>query len=328
MNSQDFQRRIRSLKLGIEKKLALLANNKELDSLCEPIRYVLSSGGKRTRGILVLLSCEAVGGRARAALNAAVAIELLHNFTLVHDDVMDNADVRRGQPAVHRKWDFNVAILVGDELIAQAYQSLSMNKGLNLKKILDVFTYTFIQVCEGQSRDKELENRRKVSLGEYLSMIEKKTARMIAGATEIGALIGGGSKQEVAALRHFGEFLGKAFQIQDDLLDIAGHENQLGKKIGGDVREGKKTYLSLRALERTKGRDRAFLQSLSERNRISDKAIARVREIYEEVGVLDAARKEIARNTHRAQASLVPLRSSKAKDTLVYLSNRLLERTS
>lgn len=277
--------------------------------------------------MLVLLSCEAVGGNSRHALDAAAAIEMLHNFTLIHDDVMDNASLRRNRPTVHTKWDANVAILAGDELIALAYQTLLRAKVKNNHDITRVFTNAFIEVCEGQGFDKEYERQNNVTVKEYLLMIRKKTSRVISAAAEIGALIGEGTPREVLSLKMFGEHLGMAFQIRDDLLDITGDEEEFGKKIGGDIREKKKTFLLLNALERTTKNDSAFLRSLKSRKRITAADINRTRAIYNNNGIMELSHKEIRKHTILAQQSLSRLREHRSTQMLLWLSDQLLKRT-
>ncbi len=311
----------------VEQRLRSLVIKKNPVTVYDPIRYVLSSGGKRVRAVLTLLSCSAVGGTILQALDAAAAIEILHNFTLVHDDVMDNADMRRSRMTVHKKWDTNVAILSGDEMIAYAYRSLLKTKTSRLPQVLDVFTDAFVQVCEGQGLDKEFESRSGVILDDYMLMIGKKTARVISASAEIGSIIGGGTNAQAAALRTYGEHLGLAFQIQDDLLDIDGSEQEFGKPIGGDVKEGKKTYLLLRAFERVNGNDKKLLKSLKPGNGISKSTIRRVQSIYQHNGVIDDARKEVERNTLKAQQSLAGF-SGKPKEMLMWLSDQLLRRNS
>ena len=190
----------------VDRQLRLSIKKNEPRSLYQPVQYVLSGGGKRIRPLLVLLACEAVGGSTRQAQHAAVAIEILHNFTLVHDDIMDNAPSRRGRPTVHTKWDTSIAILVGDELVALAYRELLKTQSPYIARVADIFTEGVVEVCEGQAYDKEFEARKHVSLEEYLLMIGKKTGKMVSVASEIGAVIGGGSAAEIRALksvRHF-----------------------------------------------------------------------------------------------------------------------------
>ncbi len=310
----------------IETYLSRLVNGRQPRILYSPVRYVLSSGGKRLRGVLVLLACEAVGGSGRKALHAAAAMEILHNFTLVHDDVMDDAEVRRNRPTVHLKWDQNVAILAGDELVAFAYKSLLKSKTPRMHAILRVFTDAFIQVCEGKGLDKEIESRSDVRLTDYLMMIGKKTARIIAAATEIGGLIGEGSKPQIRALRSFGFHLGTAFQIQDDLLDVSGSRARFGKNLGGDIARAKKTFLLLKAIEFTRGRDREFLRSLTPSN--GQKYIDRVSSIYRRSGALGAAQRAVMFHSRKARESLFPLPDARAKDALASLAIGLVERQS
>ena len=319
---------IHNYKSLVEKKLDSLSAPRSPKYVYEPVRYAMSSGGKRLRAIFVMLSCEAVGGNARTALDAAVAIELLHNFTLVHDDVMDNSDIRRGKPTVRKKWNTDVAILAGDQMVAQAYEALLKAKTPRLQEVLNVFTRAFNDVCEGQGLDKEYERQRRVTVNDYLKMIGKKTARMISAATEIGALIGDGTKREVAALRTFGEELGIAFQMKDDVLDISGDEQEFGKAIGGDIMEGKKTYLLLKALERTNGRDKKLLRQVIARNGITKATVNRTLEIYRRNGILDEARQAIAQRTRKAQQALASLKPNRAISALLWLSHELLERNS
>jgi geranylgeranyl diphosphate synthase type II len=326
--SNNFEREYYRYKNRIEQQIKSSIDSREPVSVYAPIRYILGSGGKRFRAVLTLLSCEAVGGTAAQALNAGAAIEILHNFTLVHDDVMDHADLRRGKPTVHNKWDENTAILAGDEMIAQAYRVLLRTSSPRLKKILDVYTDALVQVCEGQGFDKEFEAQRTVGLEDYFEMISKKTGRVIAAAAEMGALIGGGTTQQVIALRKFGECIGIAFQVMDDLLDIVGKTDEFGKKIGGDIREGKKTYLLLKALEQTRGYERKILRSIVPGNKFTQSQIGQVRVIYQRIGVFDSARNEIARSTSKAQRELKKLPAGRASSVLFRLAEQLLERSS
>ncbi len=289
---------------------------------------MLSGGGKRFRAALVMFSCEVVGGRASQALSAAAAVELLHNFTLVHDDIMDHATLRRGKKTVHEQWDTNAAILAGDEMIAMAYRSILKTRSHNLPEIVRVFTDAFVEVCEGQGMDKEFELRADVAVRDYFQMIRKKTARVISAAAEIGALVGRGNLTRVRVLRSFGEHLGIAFQIRDDLLDIVGDGNKTGKAIGGDIVERKKTFLLLSAMERSTGENRKFLRELSGTAAISPATIERVRAIYESTCALNEARREIARHTQLAQRALASLPLSPGKETLLWLADQLVARTN
>ncbi len=296
-------------------------------SLYRPLKYVLAGGGKRIRPVLLILSCEAVGGRARNALHAGAAIEILHNFTLVHDDIMDNASSRRGRKTVHTKWDTNVAILVGDELLALAYRALLQTRSPNIQEIAKTFTEGVVEVCEGQAYDKEFETRSGVTVNDYLLMIEKKTAKMVSVAAEIGALIGNGSPQGIRALCRYGRHVGLAFQIQDDLLDIMANEDELGKKIGGDLVEGKKTFLLLEAMRTAQGGDKELLRELVANKGCPPERIPEYRRIYIETGAAAAARRRIEREISRSKQELHRLPSTRAKAVLEWFADMLLHRT-
>ena len=211
----------------IDERLSQLLKGKKPKSLYDPCAYVLKSGGKHLRGYLVLLTTKVVGGKYSQAYNAALSVEILHSFTLVHDDIMDNADKRRGMPALHVKYDVNTAILAGDSLIAVAYKNLLKDCKVNTVSILNTFNQSVIDVCEGQSLDKEFEERLDVTIPEYIQMIEKKTGALIQMCCSIGGQIGSGNKEQLNALKKYGKNLGLAFQLKDDLLDIVGNTKQL-----------------------------------------------------------------------------------------------------
>ena len=310
----------------VDHHLRLCVRKNEPRSLYQPVKYVLSGGGKRIRPLLVLLACEAVGGVSRQAQHAAVAIEILHNFTLVHDDIMDNASSRRGRATVHTKWDTNIAILVGDELVALAYRELLKTQSPYIARVADIFTEGVVEVCEGQAYDKEFETRKHVSVGEYLLMIGEKTGKMVSVASEIGAVIGGGSASEIRALKLYGTAIGRAFQIQDDLLDIVADEKEFGKTIGGDIVEGKKTFLLIEAYARARGADKKLLRSIIAGGGTAKKNIPLVRDIYERCGVVELAKQTIARNIAGANEQLSRLQKSRARDMLFWFSHMLLNR--
>ncbi|MDP2423791.1 MAG: polyprenyl synthetase family protein [Bacteroidales bacterium] len=217
--------------------------------LYEPIRYTLSNTGKRLRPVLTLMSCELFGGKAEDAIYPAVSLELLHNFTLIHDDIMDRAPLRRGLETVYRKWNLNIAILAGDTLFAMAYDFLNHTPSGKLPQVLHVFNSIAIQICEGQQHDMNFEQKNEVSIDEYMEMIRLKTAVFFGGCMQIGALIGGADKKQAELIYQYGEQLGIAFQMQDDILDVFGSVETFGKKPGGDIVANKKTLLYLNALE-------------------------------------------------------------------------------
>lgn len=232
----------------IEKRLQNLNLPDEPKELYEPVKYVLSTGGKRIRPSLVLIGCDLFGGTPSAAVFPALAIEIFHNFTLLHDDIMDKSELRRGQPTVHHKWDENTAILSGDVMTMLASRLINESPGATLKNVNDVFTKTAMEVCEGQQYDMNYESRVMVDETEYLQMIELKTAVLIAASLKIGAMLGGAGEKDAEDLYIFGKKLGMAFQLQDDLLDTYGNEEEFGKKTGMDIIDNKKTILMITAL--------------------------------------------------------------------------------
>ena len=296
-------------------------------SLYEPGSYILNSGGKRLRPLLVLLSTKAVGGDFKDAYNAAAAVEMLHNFTLVHDDIMDNADKRRGRLTLHKKYDHNTAILAGDSLLSVAYEYLLKDCNGNARELISSFTHGLIEVCEGQSMDTDFELRKYVSLSEYMNMIKKKTAAMAEMCCRIGAILGGGSTVQVNALGNYGLNLGIAFQIQDDLLDISADEKKFGKTIGGDLMEGKKTFLFLEALEKSSGEDRKLLMKIIERKGIRRNQVLKYKQLYHKLGVLNDARKQIQVFTKKALNSIKILHEENYK-IFLWLADSLINRTS
>ena len=287
---KDFTGRYKELKDEVDNRLISVIDRKQPVTLYEPAQYILEGGGKRIRPILVLLSCEAVGGSVDDAYDASVAIEILHNFTLIHDDIMDHAAHRRGRPSVHVKWDANTAILVGDELIGIAYNTLLRTEKGDLRKIISVFTDGMIEVCEGQSYDKEFEARDCVGADEYLMMIAKKTGRLVTVSAEVGALIGNASDAHMQSLVNYAACIGRAFQIQDDLLDVIADAGKFGKPIGGDILEGKKTFLLVEALRTADGEDFDLLQNVAQKKSGDGDIVKQVRSIYDRLGVIDLAR--------------------------------------
>jgi len=310
----------------VEKILVKAFKDRKPDSLYKPVNYIVSSGGKRLRPLLVLLSAKAVGGNFRDVYNASVAVELLHNFTLVHDDIMDNADKRRGLLTLHKKYDDSTAILAGDSLLAVAYEYLLKDCDGKTKEVIAAFTKGLIEVCEGQSLDKDFETRNNVSKDEYKLMIMKKTAAMSEMCCTIGALLGGGSTKEIKAVSLFGKNIGIAFQIQDDLLDISGNEKEFGKKVGGDLIEGKKTFLFIEALSKAKGNDKKRLVNVMKNNGIRPGQVNIYKNIYERLGVIDDAKTEIKLYTNRALRSLKSLKEDGDRKIFSWLADSLIKR--
>lgn len=309
-----------------EQKYQQILVGREPKSLYEPCHFIVEGSGKRLRPFLVMLAAKAVGAKPNSVHNAAMAVELFHNFTLVHDDIMDNADKRRGRPTLHIKYDINTAILAGDNLLAIAYATLIKNCHNQCISAISDFTKGLIEVCEGQSLDKDFEIREEVTLNEYLIMIGKKTAALAEICCSIGAKLGGGTPAEIKALSKYGRYLGLAFQIQDDLLDIVADEVELGKKIGGDLVEGKKTYLLLKALEKAQGEDRLQIEEVIKNNGIRKNQISKYKKLYEKLGVIDDASKEVKKYTNLALRAIKEIRDEESKTTLAWLANSLTER--
>lgn len=276
-------------------------------SLYEPIRYAMEGNGKRIRPLLLLLSCDALGGSAQQALPAAAAVELMHNFTLVHDDIMDRDETRRGRPTVHRKWNTDVAILAGDGLVVLAYQSLLKTETSQLGRISEIFTNGILEICEGQALDAEFEQDDHVTMARYETMIMKKTARLLAICTQIGAILGNAAKSQIAAFKHFAEHLGLAFQIQDDLLDITVEQTVLGKDFGSDVRRHKRTFLYVHAMEHGHEAQREALRAIFAKPVIEDRDFLAVQMHFQETGAMAAAAAAVRTHLDEATRNLAEL---------------------
>ena len=326
MNPESFSFLYERERKKVEKILVEAFKDRKPDSLYKPVKYILSTGGKRLRPLLVIFSTKAVGGNFSVVYNASVAVELLHNFTLVHDDIMDNADKRRGMLTLHKKYDDSTAILAGDGLLSVAYEYLLKDCNGKTKEVISAFTKGLIEVCEGQSLDKDFETTDNVTIDEYKLMIMKKTAAMFEMCCTVGALLGGGSPKEIKAVSLFGKNIGIAFQIQDDLLDISGDEKKFGKKVGGDLIEGKKTFLFIKALSKAKGNDKKKLIKVIKNNGIKPQKVNMYKHLYEKLGVIENAKAEIKFYTNRALRSLKTLKKEDDKEIFSWLANSLIKR--
>lgn len=314
--------------IDINKAIENLDWSKEPKGLYEPIAYTLVSGGKRLRPTLALTAAEIFGGKEEDVLPAALALEVFHNFTLLHDDVMDRALVRRGRETVHVKWNDNTAILSGDQMLIEAYKLLEGVPADKLGKVLCWFNEMATGICEGQQYDVDFEHASQVSLSDYLMMIEKKTAVLLANALRTGGYIAGADEAEQEALYEYGRHIGLAFQIQDDLLDVYGDPKTFGKAIGGDICCNKKTYLLLTALETAPAEDKAeLLEWLLVSDRDQEK-IAAVTALYTRLGVREACEVEMEQHTAEALLQLDRLPQNKATDALRVLAEKLVTRKS
>lgn len=301
---------------------------REPKNLYEPIRYILSLGGKRMRPVLTLLSAEIFGVDYKKALPAAIAVEVFHNFSLVHDDIMDDAPLRRGQETVHEKWDLNTGILSGDAMLILAYQYFEKYEPAIFKSLAKLFSKTALEVCEGQQWDMDFENRDDVTISEYLKMIEYKTAVLVAAAMKMGAIVAETSEANCCDIYDFGLNLGIAFQIQDDYLDAFGNPETFGKQVGGDIIENKKTYLYLKAQEFASANEDAQLMHLfSIRPSDNHDKIDSVKNIFNTTGASDAALKAIKDYTFKAFDTLERMDiPSDRKEVLRIFGENLMER--
>ena len=282
-----------------------LAFKSEPKNLYEPIRYILSLGGKRLRPVLTLMSAEVFDVDCKKALAAATAVEVFHNFSLIHDDIMDEAPLRRGNETVHQKWNINTGILSGDAMLILAYQYFEEYEPSIFRKLAKLFSKTALEVCEGQQYDVDFETRDDVTISEYLKMIEYKTAVLVGAAMKMGAIVAGTSTENANAIYDFGLNLGIAFQLQDDYLDAFGNPETFGKQVGGDIIENKKTYLYLKAMEFASANEKEQLlhlfsiQPSDNRDKINS-----VKEIFNQTGASEATQKAIQAYTFRALETL------------------------
>lgn len=311
------------LREAVERELAALGFPAEPAALYEPVRYVLDGGGKRIRPVLLLLAAEAYGAKAQRAMPAALAAEVFHNFTLVHDDIMDRADTRRGRPTVHVRWNEGTAILAGDLLMGTAYDLLAQTETDRLRDILGAFHRMVARLCEGQALDDTFARAADVTVEQYLDMIDRKTGALIEAVLEIGAMVGGAPDEALGTMRRAGRALGRAFQIQDDLLDLTADGDGWGKAIGGDLVEGKRTFLLLRALERDGD---GWFQRIIREGGLAAVEVPEARNRMEALGVLSDARQAVARYAAEGEDALRALPPGPAADALLWLARSLARR--
>lgn len=290
----------------------------EPKNLYNPIEYILDLGGKRLRPILVLMGTSAFEGDYKNSLDAALAIEVFHNFTLLHDDIMDDAPLRRGKDTVHEKWDVNTAILSGDAMLILAYTLLETYEGTVYKNLMQLFNKTSLEVCEGQQYDMDFETRDNVSVDEYIKMIGLKTSVLVAAALEMGAIIAGASKENSKKIYDFGLNLGIAFQLQDDYLDAFGDAATFGKQVGGDIMENKKTYLYIEALKNAEPElKEELLQWYEHTLEDNTEKVKRVKDIFKEVGSDQLTRNAIQNYTNKAFSILDTISISEANSLVL-----------
>ena len=300
-----FMKELVFFKDELEKALSARNKNVEPKQLYTPIDYILSLGGKRLRPVLTLMTCDFFGADYKKAMSAAIAVELFHNFSLIHDDIMDEAPLRRGKETVHKKWNINTGILSGDAMLILAYQYFEAYEPTLFQELAKLFSKTAIEVCEGQQYDVDFETRNDVSIPEYLKMIEYKTAVLVGAAMKMGAIVAKTSAKNKEGIYEFGRNLGIAFQLQDDYLDAFGDPKTFGKQVGGDILSNKKTFLFLTALQDgTKNEIKALKDYFQTKSESDTKKVEKVKTIFETTGASKAIQLEIEKYTQKAFKTL------------------------
>jgi geranylgeranyl diphosphate synthase type II len=316
------------LQQELEQSISETAWGANPESLYEPIQYIMSLGGKRLRPMLTLMGYSLFKPNADTIIPYAVAVEGFHNFTLMHDDIMDKAPLRRGMKTVHEKWNVNTAILSGDVMLVKVYEVLTRLEPKLLKEAMVLFNACATEVCEGQQWDMEFETMKSVSTPEYLEMIRQKTAVLLGFSLEFGALLAGAKMKDRGALRDLGINIGIGFQLNDDLLDVYGDKKTFGKQVGGDILANKKTFLLIRALERAKGKDKAeLLKWLNAKTFDKAKKVKAVTAVYDKLDIKSIAESEINNYFGKGLQNLGQLPASASRDALGQFIMQLMKRT-
>jgi geranylgeranyl diphosphate synthase type I len=320
----ELKKRVDVFNVEIEKYL----KNGNPKVLYDAARHLPMAGGKRLRPAISMISCEAVSGKIHQVMPLAMSLELIHNFTLVHDDIMDKSNLRRNTPTVHTKYGEPTAIIAGDLLFAKAFEIMHNYPGdpSVFKKLDSILVKGIREVCEGQQLDMEFEKRHDVSEEEYLEMIRKKTSALFIIASEGGAIAGGGTFEEVRALKMYGEYLGLAFQIRDDYLDMSSDEETLGKDIGNDIRNGKKTLIVVHSLNSSLGDDKIVFEKIFGNRNASEEDVRIVKSLFKKLGSVEYAKKTALNFCNKAKESLDSLNNSDAKQVLVELADFSIKR--
>lgn len=310
----------------LEDRISKISFPEQPKNLYEPLYYFMTLGGKRTRPVLSMLGCKLFGVPGLKAVNAAMAVELFHNFTLIHDDIMDAAPLRRGKETVHQKWNENVGILSGDALFVVAYQHLAKHDTDVLPRLLEIFSKTALEVCEGQQMDMDFETREGVSIEEYLEMIRLKTSVLLGAALEMGATVAKADDRNAELIYDFGMYVGLAFQIKDDILDLYADPEKFGKQVGGDVMSNKKTYLQIKAYELASPSQKEELKAL-ESEKDLDKKVAKVKAIFNSIGVKELAESKMQEYYTQAKKAMELIKVEEdQKQDLLGLAKYLMAR--
>ncbi|MFN4854276.1 MAG: polyprenyl synthetase family protein [Bacteroidota bacterium] len=305
----------------LEKSIAeicLAEGSKKPEHLYAPVSYILSLGGKRVRPLLTLMACDLFGGDYHEATSAAIAIEVFHNFSLLHDDIMDNAPLRRGKPTVHEKWNIPIAILSGDAMLVRAYQFLDHYKGETGDKLRKLFSTTALQVCEGQQLDMDFETEHTVTQARYLQMISQKTAVLLGASMQMGAIVAKGSDVDATHVYEFGRQLGVAFQLQDDYLDLYGQHDSFGKKPGGDIIANKKTFMVIKAIEMANRYMKEELEQwMNHPTTDPDEKVNAVKNIFDFLKIPDHTQNKIQSHSEQALKHLKLIKAPKEKKQIL-----------
>jgi len=321
---------IANYRLQIETALKTLNQKKEPTGLYAPIDYILSLGGKRLRPVFCMAGCALFDEQmVHKSLPAALSLEVFHNFTLLHDDIMDQSPMRRNQPTVHKKWNDNTAILSGDAMVILAYQLLAQSPTDKLPQLLDVFNQTALEVCEGQQYDMDFETRDDVKEEEYIEMIRLKTAVLLGGSLKVGALIGGASDRDAQLIYDFGVNIGLSFQLQDDWLDVFGDETEFGKPIGGDIVNNKKTYLLIKAMNNLPPQKKSELKNWCTQKKFNkQEKISSVRNLYKVANVSEHTKKIMNYYFDKSIESLNKINGSgHIKEELIQQAHQMITRS-
>lgn len=314
---------------SIEKSIAKNQFGKTPQSLYEPIRYIMNLGGKRLRPMLTLLAYNIYKNDYKAVVPYAVAVEAFHNFTLMHDDIMDKAPLRRGKPTVHKKWNVSTAILSGDVMLVKVYEMFSDLEPEQFKLVIKAFNQCAAEVCEGQQWDMEFEAEKTVSESDYINMIKLKTAVLLGFSLELGAILAGANEIDRKSLRAFGTNIGIGFQLKDDLLDAYADPKKFGKQVGGDIIANKKTFLVIKALEKAEGKDKKALATWLGATRFKkQEKVAAVKKIYDDLKIPSLTEKKINQYFDKGFQQLAQLPPSPQKDFLEQFAKNLIERQS
>ena len=326
---EEISQASREVSLVINK---MFDNSLEPKELYDASKHLIGAGGKRLRPFLVLESCELVGGRWEDALQVAAALEFIHNFTLVHDDIMDRDDKRRGVPTVHTLWGMPIAITAGDMLFAKAYETVVSSLRLNkpsprrLLKVIEIITNATIEICEGQALDMLFSGRERVSEKEYFDMIGKKTAALLEASSKAGAIIGRGKASQVRRLGRFAHYSGLAFQVADDVLGLTADEEVLGKPVGSDIRDGKRTIIIIHALAHATQAQRGQILSVLGREESSSELVEDAIRVVRSLGSIDYALKKAEEFTEKAKQQLSSFPPSQTKENLLNLADYIVSR--